>query len=335
MKVNELREKLSKLKKEEIVQIASEFYKLIPKSKKEDYDLDSYINNPSKRQKKSKPKAMMSLAEIEVLINEFIEDAKEQYYLIPNRKVPKKERSTWRFKVKRWYKNLINTQRSDKDLVKQSNLLLNLYELICESCGYQYFSGYDSFQSIGIEQLTFYRSVIALKQESQGKLDSVRECIELIVNNYLNRYTLYSMLMRELLSTFETVDLKKKGIEVVEGLILDNGFTQKKRDQKYHYYSTKDFLQREKNNNLSELGLRLYISLYEIEEGILFYEKYYHENEEVKLYILIRILFELRKKEEIVKQLENSLVKGIKPRKNLLNLLKEIKSKGELPDYMR
>jgi len=40
----------------------------------------------------------------------------------------------------------------------QSKLLCNLYELICESCGYEYFSAYDPFQSIGIEQSTFYLS---------------------------------------------------------------------------------------------------------------------------------------------------------------------------------
>ena len=34
MKVAELREKLSKLKKEEVIRLAAEFYKLVPKIKK-------------------------------------------------------------------------------------------------------------------------------------------------------------------------------------------------------------------------------------------------------------------------------------------------------------
>lgn len=52
MKVGELREKLSTLKKDKIIKLASEFYKLIPKAKKEDYDLDQLIlNYPLKKQK--------------------------------------------------------------------------------------------------------------------------------------------------------------------------------------------------------------------------------------------------------------------------------------------
>jgi len=99
MKVGELREKLAKLKKEELIKLAAEFYKLIPKSKKEDYDLDGLINNPQQK-KKTNSKASVSLETLQQTINKFIADAKEQYYLMPNRVVPKKERSTWRFKVK-------------------------------------------------------------------------------------------------------------------------------------------------------------------------------------------------------------------------------------------
>ncbi len=48
MKVAGLREKISKLDKEEIARLAVEFYKLIPKSKKEDYNIDELISNPKK-----------------------------------------------------------------------------------------------------------------------------------------------------------------------------------------------------------------------------------------------------------------------------------------------
>ena len=51
MKVAELREKLSQLKKEDIIKLSVEFYKLIPKAKKEDYDLDAFINIPNKKKR--------------------------------------------------------------------------------------------------------------------------------------------------------------------------------------------------------------------------------------------------------------------------------------------
>ncbi len=336
MKVNELREKLSKLKKEELVKVASEFYKLIPKAKKEDYDLDSYINNPRKKQKGSRSKEVVKLEEIEIELKEFIKNAKNQYYLFPNRIVPKKQRSTWRFKVKKWYKELSNTRRPDKNLSKQSKLLHDLYELMCESCGYQYFSAHDSFQSIGIGQAVFYRSVIDLLQETKGKTETVKQCIELIVNNYLNGDTLYSTLMIELINTFETVDLKYNGIEVVEDLIESNNFKPKEKNKKKYYsYSSEEYRSKEKNNNLSKLGLRLHISLYEIEEGIKFYHKYhYNRDEEIKLYILIRILIEKGKKDQILSEIEKAIKQGIQPRDKLMSLMTKIKNTDELPKYI-
>lgn len=333
MKVSELREKLSKLKKDEVVKIASEFYKLIPKSKKEDYDVDSYIDNSGKKKKSSKPEKEIRLQQLEIEVNTFIENARNQYYLIPNRVIPKKERSKWRFKVKRWYKELTNKKRNDENLELQSKLLCNLYELICESCGYEYFSAYDPFQSIGIEQSTFYLSVIHMLQESEGKTDTLKPSIELIINNYLNRYTLYSELMVDLIGTLDNVDLKYKGVKISEDLInlIDNAPSKKEK----YYFSSEEFRKKRKKNNLAELGLRLYADLHETEEGISFYHKYYDEsNEEIKLYVLIRILFGLRDKENIEKEIEEAINRGIKLRSKLVDLLNEIKRNDKLPRYM-
>lgn len=333
MKVSELREKLSKLKKDEVVKIASEFYKLVPKSKKEDYDLDSYVHNSGKKKKPSKPKEEISLQELETDVNTFIENASNQYYLIPNRVIPKKERSKWRFKVKRWYKELTNKKRNDENLELQSKLLCDLYELICESCGYQYFSAYDPFQSIGIEQSTFYLSVIHMLQESKGKADALKPSIELIINNHLNRYTLYSELMADLIGTLDNVDLKYKGIKISENLINLIGNAPSKKGK--YSFSSEEFRKKREKNNLAELGLRLYADLYETEEGINFYHKHYDEDdEEVKLYVLIRILFELRDKENIEKEMEKAINRGIELRSKLVDLLNEIKRNDKLPRYM-
>ena len=39
----------------------------------------------------------------------FLDCAKAGYYSSPNKVIPKKERSNWRFKVKRYYKELTKT----------------------------------------------------------------------------------------------------------------------------------------------------------------------------------------------------------------------------------
>ncbi len=337
MKVAELREKLGKLKKEEVLKLAVEFYKLVPKAKKEDYDLDSLINNPTQKKSKAKGKAtVLSLFEIELQVETFIENAKEQYYFSPNRTVPKKERATWRFKVKKWYKELINTQRPDADIKAQAEILKKLYELLCESCGYQYFTAYDTFQSVGIEQSVFYRSVLELIQEAKGKSELVNQGIGLMVDNYLNRYTLYSTLMIELISFLDIPDLKYQGIDKAKLMIGENNFIPASKKERYSFYSNDRFKKNRKNNNLTQLVFRLYASLFEYDKAIIFYEKnYYEDSNEVKLYVLIRLLFSHRQKDLILKEMEKAIADNIKPRENLLNLVKEIKQTGQLPEYMR
>ncbi len=238
MKVKELREKLSELKKDEIIKIASEFYKLISKSKREDNDLDSLVNNPKQMLQKKKPNKSESLEELDILIKEFVEDVREQYYLVPNRKVSKSERATWRFKVKRWYKALSNTSRADKNIDKQAELLSDLYEIMCESCEYNYFTAFDSFGSIGVEQIVFYRTVVDFLQESKGKIDSLKKCIELIINNGLNSYTLYSYLMNEFISTLESTDSKYKSIEIIKKMIKKNDSELTKENQNITWSSS-------------------------------------------------------------------------------------------------
>ncbi len=331
MKVAELREKLSKLKKEDVIKIASEFYKLIPKAKKEDYKLDDYINNPTV--KKKKVESFISLDELEFDINEFVINAKEQYYLIPNSVISKKERPKWRFKVKNWYKELTNKRRKDKNLEKQTELLIKLYELLCEACAYIYFSGENPFRSVGIEQIDFFKIIVNLVQEDNGKADTIKKLTDLIVNNYVDRETLYSELMEVLFDTFDNTGLKYRGIEVVEKNI--KFATEDLIVNKVKPFSTERYYKIRKINNLTEMGLHLYLGLYEIDAGIKFYNKYYKEqSDEVKLYILVSILMTYNETKKIEELLKNALKNKIELRKSLLNCLSHIENTGELPNYL-
>lgn len=337
MKVAELREKLGKLKKEEVLKLAVEFYKLVPKAKKEDYDLDGLINNPTEKKSKTKRNTTsLSLFEIEYQVTTFIADAKEQNYISPNRTVPKKERATWRFKVKKWYKELINTKRPDADINAQAELLKKLYELLCESCRYQYFTAHDTFQSVGIDQSVFYHSVLELLQEVEGKSALINQGIGLIVDNYLNRYTLYSTLMIELISLLDIPDLKYQGIDKAKLMIGKTNFIPTSKKKRYSFSSNNRFEKERRNNNLTELVFRLYASLFEYDNAITFYEKnHYQRDSEIKLYILISLLLRHRQKDLILQEMEKAIADGIKPRENLLKLVEKIKTTGELPQYMR
>ncbi|PIY09357.1 MAG: hypothetical protein COZ18_08105 [Flexibacter sp. CG_4_10_14_3_um_filter_32_15] len=351
MKVPELREKLTKLKKEELIKLAVEFYKLVPKSKKEDNDLDKLIENPTQPKAVKQTNTSIDWEELEQEINEFISNAKEQYYVYPNKIVSKKERSTWRFKVKKWYKLLTNTKQKDVNPELQVKLAINLYELLCEGCDYMYFSSNDPFQSIQVEQRIFFKSLIVLIQEKIGKSESVDKGIELIVNNSLDRSTLKTYLAFELIATLQIPDLKERGIKKVEQLLEENklhyenlakeledkkdkkgrvirdyGLAEKRRKLEYNIETI--------NNDLTLIGLLFYESLYRIKDGIAFYNAHYTEKDEIKLYILINEIFKDEYKNEIKSEIERAIQNGIEPRKALLNTLKIINDGEKLPRRM-
>jgi len=157
MRIAEVRTLLEKYSEQQLRLIIAEMYKAIPKAIKEDKDIDGILTNPdeltpSKARKKEQP----SVPDIETLqyeTEQFIEYAYNQYYFAPNTIIPKGQRPKWRFISKRLYKALLAAAASEEHLPLASDLLTQLYVMLCYSCSYTLFSAYDSFQSVGIERV--------------------------------------------------------------------------------------------------------------------------------------------------------------------------------------
>jgi hypothetical protein len=347
MKVPELREKLAKLKKDEIIKLAIEFYKLVPKSKKEDNNLDNLIENPTQPKPTKQENSTLDWTELEKEINLFIVHAKEQYYIYPNKIISKKERSTWRFKVKAWYKTLINPKQKNVSPELQIRLLTNLYELLCAGCDYIYFSGDNPFQSIQVEQTVFFKALIVLIQEKIGKTESVIKGVELIVNNSLDRNTLKTYLATELISTLQIPNLKQAGIDKVKSMLekhtaefhLHQKEVAERKDKKIktpftHTARDFEYTIKTKINELTLLGLMFYESLYRIKDGIIFFNANYINEGEIKLYVLIRTIFRDEYRNEIKNEIEAAIKNGVEPRRGLLNTLKIINDGEKLPRWL-
>ncbi len=339
MKVDELRVKLLKLNQDDLIKMAVEFYKLIPKAKKEDANLDALINTPPEQKmvKTIIVAALRHLVDIETEVDTFMKNAREQNYIAPNRIIPKKERATWRFKVKAWYKELTNGKNMHFEVGKQTDILVNLYTLMSDACGYQYFSADDPFESIGISQSDFYRTVVQFIDKAQGKTGVANRGIGLIVNNHISHTNSYSSLMDELIPILETPDAKYHAIDVTNKLIQENKFTRptnKKGPSNYYNFSSDHYRKERKNNHLAEIGFRLYASLYEYDAAMEFYQKHgYERDNEVKLYILTRLLLTHGQKDAIKTMLLNAIKAGEKLRPGLLTLLKTIEETDELPRH--
>jgi len=338
MKVGELREKLGKLKKEEVIKLAVEFYKRVPKAKREYYDLDELISNPTTKKEKTAKTTALTLPEVEAEVTTFIEHVRAGYYYDHNKIVPRKERINWRFKVKRWYKALIGKKIKEGNLHVQADLLTQLYVLMCEAAGYYHFSTTDPFQSIGVAQVEFYKTVLTFIGEAEGKSALVEKGIDLIIQNGLDRETLYSELMLELVEALNIPDLKYEAIEKTRKLTAKNGFLpppKEEENRKFYASSKVDFYQKERHNNYTELVFRLYMSLYEHERAIEYYKaQHYNRDEEIKLYILISLLFGYKKTDLVRREIEMGIKQGIEPRKNLIKMLEYTKEKNALPKAM-
>ncbi len=333
MKVGELREKLAKYKKEELIKIAAEFYKQLPKAKKE--ALQNLIENPA-----AKPtpvlKVGLTLEELKIETEAFIINAKEGNYIKPNQMVPKKDRSKWRFLVKRLHKALSKHNRPDKDLGLQAQLLSGLYGVLCQAESLSYFTTPYPFSSVGISKDKFFESILFLIELNEGKAAVVNKGIELMYTHNFGGYYEYKSLQAVFEGFLTIPDLKYQAIEKTTQLLKNNGFAPPKKNSKKSYYAyNREKKNREKkNNNLATLGFAMHIGLFEYDEAIAFFDQHYYENEEeVKLYILVKLLFDEGLKDQIKQQLKQAIKRGVQPRQRLMDLLKVILTDDALPVY--
>ena len=133
MLVSELKNEIKKYDKKELESIIVSLYKRIPKKVEEEYDIDSYIKNIDINKKTDVVKKEISFDEIYNEIIYFIECIDLDYYCSLNRVISKKDRSAWRFKVKRFYKKLNKISTDNENGSIDTSLLIELFKRL--SCG--------------------------------------------------------------------------------------------------------------------------------------------------------------------------------------------------------
>ncbi len=336
MRIAEVRTLLEKYSEQQLRLIIAEMYKAIPKAIKEDKDIDGILTNPddltpSKARKKKQP----TIPEIETLRDEteqFIDYAYHQYYFAPNNLVPKRQRPKWRFIAKRLYKALLAAAANEEHLPLASDLLTQLYVMLCYSCSYTLFSAYDSFQSVGIEQPVFFKSVLTLKFRYESRKEFVKQAISLIVDNSVNRYTLYTNLMDVALEFLTTPDVKELAIQTCDELLQQ--VKTSPIPQKEALAGHAEYQRKEKINNLVKMAFLCCGHLHEFERGVQYFTRNYVEkSQEVKLYILLQLLFWFQQKDVFVQEYQKAVKNGITPRERLVNIYDTIQATGELPEH--
>ena len=300
--------------------IVVELYKRLPKKVKEDYDIDKFIKDINNKTKKEEKK--VSFDDLCSEMRYFLDCAKAGFYSSPNKVVPKKERSNWRFKAKRYYKELIKTIPTTDIGVKSTKLLIELYELVSRGTNTLVFTNWDTFRALGVSQTEYFDMLLKRVLSTGESINNIKVCIDLL-DNCKDTDVLDEVLINIFIDNLRTEESKLTAINLLDEIVIKVKEKIRSLGKKYNYH---DMYYLEEDNNLYvETVTRLYFSSFEVDEGIKYYQKnYIHYNSEVKEYILLEILKGLELYEDWITEYERAS-KKIKLREELTKDYEKIK----------
>lgn len=265
MLVSEIRKEIEKYNQKEISDLVIELYKKIPKKIKEEYHIDDLIVNVNNKSKKEEKIDFNSLKQ-EIIA--FLGDVDNGYYSHPNKIISKSERSKWRFKVKKYIKELNKISPDAIEGNASTQILIKLYELLSEGSNYLKFSNWETFRAVGISQADFY-DLIAKRIFTKGYTTENLKIVVQLLKVPKDHYSLDEKLIETLITNLPTIDTKikvtdllKKEVDELASLIAV--------EKDYH----KRFYLKELHNLLVEGVFRTSISMHEVQNGILYYRKH-------------------------------------------------------------
>lgn len=327
MKIKDLKKEIEDCSGDQLKAIIAEMYKAIPKSAKEENGIDAIILNRGVVQKQPKSSSLPDMDAIRSEMEEFVSNAYNQFYYVPNSVVPKSKRSKWRFTARRLFKELTQIGGEADHASEAAELLQRLYKMLCYSCDYVLFSAYDPFESVGISQSDFFHALLTAKRKVETPRDFVRNSILLVLNNSLNRYTLYEGLLEIVVSFLDTTDLKETAVEICDA-IRNEVIHHKSDDQKKHSDHLTDYQTNERLQNLATMGWMCFMALGMPNDAVRYFRNHYsEENPEITLYVLLRMIEHYHEWHLWLKTYQEAVGSGIHPREELQRLSKEIQQK--------
>jgi hypothetical protein len=330
MRVAELKKTISSYRAEQLRVLLVEMYKAMPKRVKDDFGIDDLICNPLSKRNNRQGEALPGIEALAAETEQFVSHAYSQYYCIPNSVVPARERTQWRFIVLRLFKHINHAASIEANVGKAAELLEKLYVMLCYSCRYTLFSGYDSFQSVRVEQEEFFRAVLRLKRRHENPREFVRNSIELALKHDLNRYTVYDDLLEAIIPFLDTADLKQIAITTCDEMwnpasvnISSARRALKSYEDHFAEEQRLEFIQ-----NLARFGFLCHMALCENDEAVDFFRKHYvREEPEIALYILLNMIDRQQCPDLWARTYEQAIRSGVRPRSQLKQRYLEIQER--------
>ena len=331
MKVNELLGLLSKVPYEDLFKVAVELYKSLPKAVKDDQTggIDVKIKMILTHQEKTEVHVKKQIVDYDSLhdeIDTFIENAYDDNYIKPNRKISKAQRSKWRFVVMRFVKELQNILPDDSNYDDSNVDLINIFKVLSYGCGYYIFTTDDPFASISKKQIDFYKIICSRIFAKGVDREMIPDMIALSSSVNLDRHTLHTYLINIFLEYINQKDDILYTIKTATEIIDEH-----KNVSPGNYDKLKEL------ENIAIIVMGLYFKMSEFDMGCEYYwktcEKYkiniaiYSEdkNKEVVFYCLLQYISNFNDSKSLWVKYYEKYVNGITPRDSLVNKYNELK----------
>lgn len=342
MKVSELKSILkNQYDQDQLIHLALEMYKIIPKAKKEYHEIDVLIFNPlvkelEKAKKEAVVKGEIDWQEEAKAIDRFIEYARLKYFFGKNTFVTSKEQSNWRFTVRRWVKDLSNPKAIKVEPELKGELIYKLYMMVVEDYDKRYFPGEDPFRSVGIPQEAFYKQMLQLLSTQNRREEFMERGLNAIIEYHISDECRFESLTAVLSEACLALHLTEAMLELI-AIKMRRLNTPDPADRRARG-SRDDFDKNQKIQHLTEMGFNLYVLLEDYDAAISFFNTnfvYSHNDTEIKLYVLVRnMMYHEFPAHYVTEQINNYITMGIKPREATMKVYDTVSRTGKLPNYL-
>lgn len=305
MKLSALREQIEDYSAEDLRFLVAELYRCLPSSIRVQRGVDDLLRNPKSAQPTELPPNAQPI-EISDAIQNFLEQARAGYYQQPNAVIPERERRNWRFQVNRWFKALSRLSDESKQRRLQKSLLEALYILLCEGIGIFYFSENTPFRSCHIPQPDFWKQLLLLKWETETPESFIQSSFDLLHRCEVALDTGIAPLLRHWLDSLSTPALREMALNTTEAYFESKALEWAPQHEDFWSRTAPKKLR--SYNYMVQAAFELHLDLFQAQEAIAVFLKYYLHPSKVSIYNkLIQLLFYRRRKaevEELLKQAE-------------------------------
>lgn len=326
MKVQELRDKIKEMDRETLeiafVQVYKQFSKAAKEQNIDPIILDVMEHKGKVTNKESSRK--QDFSELSKEIDAFLQNAKAGYYYIPNKIIPKNQRSKWRFLVKGFIKQIDQITSEDAHFQEASDYLKKIFHLLSYACGYYLFSTDDPFRSVGIPQADFYEKVLARQFTAGYTREGIDEMTRMATEVFLDRSNLHSIMSASLIYSLKTTDMKEMLMDIIKEIISEK--EQKLSEMKNN--KTAVYYLKENINELSKMYLGVNLIQMEEQEGFSYFMKHSdYMNREIALFVALDMTVIFGETDQWIWIYEKGVKMGIKPRESVKEIYQSHKEK--------